>query len=262
MSIDVLEWAPNLKIFISHVNAQQKALIVEAALIIWCAGCPPYSSQMIYHGLMNKVNNGTGKETKHRLKSADFYWLRLSWFLPWLYANFPSGKINQFDWLIKLQYGSLLRADQPASRCIEEGDGIYPQWTKYSIIELLPLLVVTLLTPSIPTPSEGLIHHHSILTAGKEFISQHKVEGLGWCPMWHLGLGSGMNPHSFRINWTCRMVGRPTGEFAKNNVKQASWALQNFSHFWDSGVPSTVEAGIESQGWKQGSYLKVCKRSS
>lgn len=74
-----------------------------------------------------------------------------------------------------------------------------------------------LLTPSIPRPPEGLTHHHSVIIAGKEFISQHKVEGLCLYIMWPLGLG--MNPQSFRIKWTYRMVGRPIEEFSKDNEK-------------------------------------------
>ena len=161
----------------------------------------------------------------------DFYLLRLPWFLPWPCAHFPSGK-NQ----PKLQYGTMLRANQPASSCIMEGDRICLQWAKYSVTGLFPLLM-PLLTLSTLIPPEGFIHHPSTLTLGKEFISQHKVEGLGWCPVWPLGLGSGMNSHLFRINWTCRMVGRPIEEFTKNNEKQLV-------------EPFRTSAILETQGYK------------
>lgn len=55
--------------------------------------------------------------------------------------------------------------------------------------------------------------------------------------MWPLGLGSSMNSHLFRINWTCRMVGRPIGEFTKNNEKQLV-------------EPFRTSAILETQGYK------------
>lgn len=143
-------------------------------MVCWLPSC---NIQIIYHGAHEQSKQ----------------WYLKTWTSTcWGYLGFYHDCVPTFlqeKNQPKLQYGTMLRANQPASSCIVEGGRICLQWAKYSVTGLFPLLG-PLLTLSILIPPEGLIHHHSTLTKSKEFISQHKVGGLGWCPMWPLGLGS------------------------------------------------------------------------
>lgn len=57
------------------MNVQQKALTLEEALIIYGIALP-MAARWFTMG-SNKLNNGPGKEKKHRLKSTDFHLLSL-----------------------------------------------------------------------------------------------------------------------------------------------------------------------------------------